>query len=107
MSMSQMQPNFDQLLIESIQQGLKKVLGEENAKCVTFYIDPHIAVANPDNYARSILKLLGTGTKVLLDEILDNLYQKTGAKRNDDGSSFGDIVNNARHAYLQRGTKTS
>jgi hypothetical protein len=100
--MSETKRDFDTLLIESVREGLTKVLGDNNAKCVAFYVDPHLVVADPDNYARSLLGLFGTGTKVVLDTILDNLHEKTGAARGS-ATSFGEIIAEARRAYKQSG----
>jgi hypothetical protein len=93
--------DFDALLMESISEGLKEVLGDASAKCVTFYIDPHLAVADPDNYARSLLGLFGTATKALLDAVIDRLYEKTGVARSS-AESFGKIVADARQSYQPR-----
>jgi|SRR5271155_398704 hypothetical protein len=99
--MSETKRNFDTLLIQSIEDGLVKVLGDESAKCVTFYIDPHIAATNPDNYAKSILKLFGVGSKVMFDAILDDLNEKTGTTRSE-ATSFGGAVTDARRSFQQR-----
>ncbi|MDA4136871.1 MAG: hypothetical protein OK449_07765 [Thaumarchaeota archaeon] len=100
--MSETKRNFDTLLVQSIEDGLVKVLGDESAKCVTFYIDPHIAAANPDNYAKSILKLFGIGSKVMFDSILDELHEKTGTAKSE-ATSFGSAVTDARQSFQQRG----
>jgi hypothetical protein len=99
--MSEPRPDFDGLLMDSIAEGLKEVLGDASAKCVTFYIDPHLAVADPDNYARSILGLFGTATKALLDVVVTRLQDKTGVEKST-AESFGKIVAEARRNYLQR-----
>ena len=98
--MSEAKRNFDRLLVESITEGLTKVLGDNNAKCVIFYADPKMAVADPDNYARSLLGLFGMGTKVMLDTILDSLHQKTGVARSA-ATSFGESVADARLNFTQ------
>ena len=87
--------------MDSIVQGLKEVLGDASAKCVTFYIDPHLAVADPDNYARSLLGLFGTATKALLDVIITRLQEKAGVEKSA-AESFGKIVAEARQNYQQR-----
>jgi hypothetical protein len=101
MMMSETKRDFDELLMESVHLGLKQVLGEASAKCVTFYIDPHLAVADPDNYARSLLGLFGTATKALLDAVLASLQEKTGVARGS-AESFGKIVSETRQSYEQR-----
>jgi hypothetical protein len=100
--MSETKRDFDTLLMESVREGLTKVLGDNNARCVVFYVDPHMAVADPDNYARSLLGLFGTGTKVVLDTILDNLHEKTGVAKGS-ATSFGEIVKEARRNFKQSG----
>jgi len=68
---------------------------------VTFYLDPHLAVADPSNYARSLLGLFGTATKAVLDAVLARLYQKTGVAMSP-ALSFGEIVADVRTNYQQR-----
>jgi hypothetical protein len=99
--MGEPRQDFDRLLMDSIAEGLKEVLGDASAKCVTFYIDPHLAVANPDNYARSLLGLFGTATKALLDVVVTRLEEKTGVQKST-AESFGKIVAEARQGYQQR-----
>jgi hypothetical protein len=93
--------SFDVLLMESVSEGLTEVLGEASAKCVTFYLDPHLAVADPNNYARSLLGLFGTATKAVLDAVLVRLYQKTGVAMSP-ALGFGEIVADVRRSYHQR-----
>jgi hypothetical protein len=99
--MSESEQDFDRLLMDSIAEGLKEVLGDASAKCVTFYIDPHLALADPDNYARSLLGLFGTATKALLDVVIMRLEEKTGVGKST-AESFGKIVTEARQNYRQR-----
>ncbi len=97
-SVSEDTRNFDKLLIDAINDGLKKVFGENTAKSVVFYIDPNIAVADPDNYARSLQRLFKEGATVVLDAILDNLQAKTGVTRGD-AKSFGKVVAHLRKNF--------
>ena len=99
--MSGARQDFDRLLMDSIAEGLKEVLGDASGKCVTFYIDPHLAVADPDNYARSLLGLFGTATKALLDVVITRLQEKTDVEKST-AESFGKIVAEARQDYRQR-----
>ena len=98
--MSETEKQFDTLLMESVNEGLKVVLGEASAKCVTFYIDPHLAVADPENYARSLLGLFGTATKAVLDAVLERLHQKIEFV-SSASHSFGDTVMDAKRSYLK------
>jgi hypothetical protein len=93
--------SFDVLLMESVSEGLTEVLGEASAKCVTFYLDPHLAVADPNNYARSLLGLFGMATKAVLDAVLVRLYQKTGVAMSP-ALGFGEIVADVGRNYRRR-----
>ena len=98
-----MEEDFNAMFVESIGEGLAVVLGVESAKALTFMLDPHIAVADPDIYVVSVTKLLGTetGTEVLFATILDNLRRKTGVPKGS-GKSFGDAVADNRRKFQQR-----
>ena len=98
---SQMGDDFNTMFVESIGEGLAVVLGVESAKALTFMLDPHIAVADPDIYAASVTKLLGTGTEVLFATILDNLRRKTGIPIGD-AKSFGNAVADNKRKFEQR-----
>lgn len=100
--MSQTKEQFNDLLVESIAEGLTRVLGIEGAKSVTFYIDPHIAIADPDIYASSVTKLLGVGTEALFDAILENLHRNTGTPKGS-AKGFGDEVAYVRRRFQLRG----
>jgi hypothetical protein len=97
----QMEEDFNTMFVESIGDGLAVVLGVDSAKALTFMLDPHIAVADPDIYVASVTKLLGTGTDVLFATILDNLRRKTGIPTGD-AKSFGEAVADNRRKFQQR-----
>jgi hypothetical protein len=99
--MSEDAKNFEKLLMDSINDGLKKVFGEDTAKSVVFYIDPHLALADADNYARSMQKLFGQGSTVVLVAILDSLQTKTGVAKGD-AKGFGETVARFREKFHRK-----
>jgi hypothetical protein len=99
--MSEDSKNFEKLLMDAINDGLKKVFGEDTAKSVVFYIDPHIALADADNYARSVQKLFGQGSTVVLVAILDSLQTKAGVEKSDS-KSFGESVARLREKFSRK-----
>jgi site-specific DNA-adenine methylase len=99
--MSEGQKKFERLLIDAINEGLKKVFGEDTAKSVVFYIDPNIALADADNYARSVQKLFGPGSTVVLVAILDSLQTKTGMAK-VDVNKFGESITHIRQNFSKK-----
>ncbi len=97
-SVSEDPRNFDRLLIDAIEDGLKKVFGENTARSVEFYIDPSIAVADPDNYARSLQRLFKEGATLVLEAILDDLQAKTGVAKGE-AKNFGKFVAHLRKNF--------
>ena len=93
--------DFNNILVESIEDGLNVVLGADGARSVTFYIDPHIAVADPEIYVASVTRLLGTDTGTLFSSILENLHRNAGIAKGDT-KGFGQAVAEARRKFQQR-----
>ncbi|MDA4121967.1 MAG: hypothetical protein OK456_02155 [Thaumarchaeota archaeon] len=95
--------DFNDLLVESIGACLTTVLGVENAKAVTFYVDPHIAVADPEIYALSVTTLLGTDADApkLFAAILADLRLRTGNPISDT-KDFGEGVAEVRRRFGDR-----
>ncbi len=65
--------NFETIFLEAIEEALISVFGKEAYKAVNFYVDPHIAVNDPDNYANKLEKMFLDGAKVIIDRIIDTL----------------------------------
>ena len=96
--MNVLKEDFDSLLLGAIKVSLVQVFGENAARSVNFYIDPNIAVANAENYARSLEKLFGVGAKLVLENIMVTLSEKTGVVRTGS-MSFGDTVTKVRLSF--------
>lgn len=69
-----------QLLFEAIHEGLAATLGENTSKAVNFYVDPSIAVQNPEAYARGLRKMFRQGAKLLEERIAERLCEKAGVE---------------------------
>jgi len=95
--------DFKDLLVESITESLATILGVENAKAVTFYIDPHIAVADPQIYALSVTTLLGADadTQNLFAAMLADLRLRTGTPISDT-KDFAEGVAEVRRRFEHR-----
>lgn len=87
---------FEKVLLEAIEEALVKVFGSETSRSVQFYIDPNIALVDPNAYANSLEKLFKDGAKVVLEAIIEALRMKTG--RAATGSrNFGDAISSLRN----------
>src|SRR2546428_7474297 len=93
--------DFDRLLSEAIDSSLTEIFGKTTAQSVRFYIDPSIAVADAGNYARSLERLFGIGSKRVLDDILSKLSQETGIAKTMS-PSFADAVAEFRLSFEKR-----
>jgi hypothetical protein len=99
--MTAQEGSFDDMLIKSINESLEGFFGATTAIAVNFYVDANIAVANPDQYAKSLGKMFGPGAPLLLDRIKKDLSQKTGTPQ-DSAKSFGDLIGFLRKKYSSR-----
>ena len=95
---------FDRLLMDSVDEALAKVFGENTAKSVVFYIDTNLAPADPSNYARSLEKLFGPGANVILEAIMNTLSKRVERPRTDS-KDFGELVLMMKVSYKEFGTK--
>ncbi len=87
---------FENYLLEAINEALVKVFGSETSRSVQFYIDPNIALVDPNAYATSLEKLFKDGAKVVLEAIIEALHVRTG--RPATGSrNFGDAVSSLKN----------
>ena len=94
---------FPKLVLQSVDEGLAKVMGEDTAKAVKFYVDPSIAAKDPDRFITSIRKMFGKGTQTIEMRILDSLYSKVGLKlTNLEDSDFAQYVEEAKRQYVHR-----
>jgi len=69
---------LDELLIISIDAALSKVFDRNTMKAVDFYVDRRVALSNPREYSKSMRKLFGEGSKVLLEKIIEGISSGAG-----------------------------
>lgn len=95
--------SFVKLLLQSLDEGLARVLGEDTAKAMKFYIDPSIAAGNPDLFMTSVHKIFGKGARTIESRILHSLYSRVGLRLNEEGDrAFWEYVEEAKRAYIQK-----
>lgn len=91
---------FSQLLLEAIDEGLRKTFEAGTAKSVKFYVDPNIAVKNPELYAKLIQKIFGEGATIILERIIEQIAAKFRFEKTA-GMSFEEAVGRARTERLK------
>jgi len=88
---------FEKVLLEAINDALVKIFGIETSRSVRFYIDPSIAVIDPNAYAKSLEKMFKGGAKVVLEAIVESLAKRTGSSINGS-KSFGEAISSIKKA---------
>jgi archaellum biogenesis protein FlaJ (TadC family) len=103
--------SFDQLLLESIDDGLS-ILGNEPKQAVYHYLatigslDRERIPDKLDEFSTGLKKALGSASKVIERLILKNLFQRMGSTfRESSGLEFTDYVAEARRRFEISSTK--
>ncbi|MBI3023621.1 MAG: hypothetical protein HYY68_07855 [Thaumarchaeota archaeon] len=87
---------FENILLEAINEALVKVFGSETSRSVQFYIDPNIALVDPNAYANSLEKMFKDGAKVVLEAIIEALRERTG-RPGTGPKNFGDAISSLKN----------
>jgi hypothetical protein len=71
--------------LEAIAKGtLERMLGAASATALIYYVPIRTIASKPEEFANSLEKLLGEGSRFILTEIADGAYRRLGAVRNSD-----------------------
>jgi hypothetical protein len=99
--------DFEKILLESIDEGLK-VLGESGKHMVFFYLERNCSIRkcdipkNPEAFVRGLEKIFGAGAPVLEKMILRCMYSKLGLKYEEGKEQrFIDCIKEATAAITQ------
>ena len=92
----------DERIVETIRTLLAKNFGVTESRAIDFYADAHIALANPEEYARILLNIFGRGTSHLLEAIIAGLGDEFGVTVTET-TTLGDCI----AALRSNGTGTS
>lgn len=89
--------NFDAIMRNSIQRGLRELLGDNTARAVEFHLDSSIAFLNIRQYTNSLEKIFKDGSQVLEMKFAETLYADLGlAFEKKENYRLPDYVNDAR-----------
>ena len=90
---------FDDLLPETIENILKQVLGEVSAKVVLQYIKKSDSL-NREVFVDDLHKILGQGSVIIEDLILESLYSKLKLRFDEkEGYRFSDYIKELREGF--------
>jgi len=71
-------------------------------KAMNFYVDSEGAVADPNGYAKSLGKIFGSGSGVLLEKIVLKICEATKVEKKQ-GMSLADVIKAGREQYMSTG----
>lgn len=89
--------NFDRKLVRGIEEALHDALGHNSAKAVLFYVDPHIAVENPNDYALRLQAIFGAGADVIIEKIENRICDTAGMPKRS-WASMEECIETARNS---------
>jgi len=102
--------DFSRLLLDAIDEALKRLFNETAVGSVYFYIErmchlPREEIAEkPEVFSTSLEKLMGQGALVLADKILKALYVKLGLElAEEEGYGFADCICELRDRFKVQG----
>lgn len=94
---------FEEVVQGAIDKGITKAVGHNAMKAMDFYVHSDIAVANADNYVRSLEKLFGTGSRVLIDTIVRSVCEATKIK-GGAGLTLAAAIETGRQKFMSAGS---
>jgi len=71
--------SFDDLVNQSVVEGMSKILGENTWRAINFFFDTRMAASHPDTFTRLLDRMFGLTSKVLQKSIAESLFAKVGA----------------------------
>ena len=95
--------NFEGIVQGAVDAGIMNTLGYSAMKSVSFYVRSGIAVTDPEAYARSLEKIFGSGTQVLMGGIMKSICDATNIQM-QAGRSLPAVIESARQKFLASGT---
>ncbi len=70
---------------------LERLLGGASASALLYYAPADTVANKPEEFSNSMTKLLGSGARFVLAEIVDEAYRRLGTARNA-GSDFAPAI---------------
>ena len=94
--------DFTGVVQSCVNDGISDSMGETTMKAMNFYVDSEGAVADPNGYAKSLGKIFGSGSGVLLEKIVLKICEATKVEKKQ-GMSLADVIKAGREQYMSTG----
>lgn len=90
---------FDNILLEAVNNGLRKLLDENLVKVFKFYADVSIAVENPKKFSEILNKMFGDTSSVIMSSICEEIGRLMGIE--DSWKNYEECVDKAKMKYYE------
>ena len=95
--------DFAGVVENAINGGIADAVGEPTMKAINFYVDSQIGLSDPDGYARSLGKIFGSGSTVLLEKIVKSVCAATKTEKRP-GLSLAEAIKAGREQFMSTGS---
>jgi hypothetical protein len=91
---------FSQKLVNAIELGLETALGEQAARSIGFFIDPKIALKDPQKYWDNLDKMFKHDSATLKEKLISNICSYFGIQVNHF-NDLGPCIEAAKKQFLK------
>ena len=95
--------DFTGVVQGAVDVGITDAMGEKTMKAMNFYVSSQMAVADPDGYTKSLGKIFGSGSGVLLESIVLKVCEATKVEKRQ-GMSLADAIKAGRDHFMSTGS---
>jgi hypothetical protein len=90
---------FNNILLEAVNNGLRKLLDENLVKVFKFYADVSIAVENPKKFSEILNKMFGDTSSLIMSSICEEIERLMGIE--DGWKNYEECVDKAKMKYYE------
>jgi hypothetical protein len=91
--------SFDDLVSQSVDETMVKILGPMTWKSINFFFDTRTAAREPEAFAALLDKMFGFTSKVLQKKIAETILSQVGAPQPSNSLDFRQILRLARAKF--------
>ncbi len=95
--------DFEGVVEGAVGKSITEAVGEGSMKSVEFYISARVAASDPQGYARSLQRIFGSGSTVLVGAIVMGICSATGLEPKPQ-MTLAATIESARQRFLASGT---
>jgi hypothetical protein len=95
--------DFKGVVQGAVDDGISGAMGASTMRAMNFYVRSDMALADPEGYGKSLAKIFGSGSDVLLDAIVRNVCGATKVEKRE-GMSLAEAIKTGREQYMAAGS---